>query len=232
MFRRCMPFSNAGLRAAESGRFPLNFCFSPRPAVLEFPPIRDIAPPVEPEAAATMPLIWWVAASVLAGLLLVGLFLWMRSVGRRLTLPGLPPQPEKLAVRALESLRQAAPKLGAEAFAAQLSEILRTFLHRQTGVLARFATSPEILGDRPRADQPPPPPVIAAFREVLTASDALKYGQGSADRTVKTDALIDSALVAVRAAAAPPPPISPPTLPCMNEVPPLPAAAAAADSRN
>ena len=200
--------------------------------MLEFPPIRDIAPPVEPEAAATMPWIWWVAAGVLAVMLLAGLFLWMRSVGRRLALPGLPPRPEKLAVRALESLRLAAPKLGADDFAAQLSEILRTFLHRQTGVLARYATSPEILGDRPRVDQPPPPPVIAAFREVLTASDALKYGPVTPDRTVQTDALIDSALIAVRAASAPMPPASPPTLPPLEvpsalppPPPPLPAEA-------
>jgi len=198
--------------------------------VLEFPPIRDIAPPVEPEAAATMPWIWWVAAVVLAMVLLAGLFLWMRSVRRRLALPGLPPRPAKLAVRALESLRLAAPKLGAEAFAAQLSEIVRTFLHRQTGVLAHYATSPEILGDRPRADQPPPPPVIAAFRDVLSASDAMKYGPVTPDRTVQTDALIDSALIGVRAASAPLPPASPARPPVLDlppslppEPPPLPA---------
>ncbi len=209
--------------------------------MLEFPPIRDIAPPVEPEAATTMPWIWWAAAAVLAVVLLAGLFLWMRSVGRRLALPGLPPRPEKLAVRALESLRLAAPKLGADDFAAQLSEIIRTFLHRQTGVLARYATSPEILGDRPRADQPPPPPVIAAFREVLTASDALKYGPTVADRTVQTDALIDSALAAVKAASLvevapafmpapslPPAPLPAPasvtTMPTQAPPPPLPSA--------
>ena len=188
-----------------------------------------------------MPWIWWAAAAVLAVVLLAGLFLWMRSVGRRLALPGLPPRPEKLAVRALESLRLAAPNLGADDFAAQLSEIIRTFLHRQTGVLARYATSPEILGDRPRADQPPPPPVIAAFREVLTASDALKYGPTVADRTVQTDALIDSALAAVKAASLvevapafmpapslPPAPLPAPasvtTMPTQAPPPPLPSA--------
>ncbi len=169
-----------------------------------------------------MPWIWWVAAGVLAGLLLAGLFLWMRSVGRRLALPGLPPGPGKVAVRALESLRQAAPSLGAEDFAARLSEIVRTFLHRQTGVLAHYATSPEILGDRPRTDQPPPPPVIAAFREVLTASDALKYGPVTPDRKVQTDALIDSALIAVRAAAAPLPTVAAPSLPAAEVPPSLP----------
>jgi hypothetical protein len=135
----------------------------------------------------------------------------------------------------LESLRLAAPKLGADDFAAKLSEIIRTFLHRQTGVLARYATSPEILGDRPRADQPPPPPVIAAFR------DALKYGPTVADRTVQTDALIDSALAAVKAASLvevapafmpapslPPAPLPAPTsgttMPTQAPPPPLPSA--------
>lgn len=203
--------------------------------MLEFPEIRDIAPPVEPTASVVLPWIWWAAAGMLAVLLLAGLFLWMRSVSRRIALPGLPAPPDKLAAQALEALRQVAPKLSADDFAARLSEIVRTFLHRQTGMLARFATSPEILGDRPHADQPPPPPVIAAFREVLTASDTLKYGPMVADRTVQTDALIDSALAAVKAAslvevapafmpvAVPPPlpPGAPVTMPTQAP-PPLP----------
>lgn len=188
--------------------------------MLEFPEIRDIAPPVEPSAAVVLPWMWWVAACGLAVLLVLGLYLWMRSVGRRLALPGLPLRPDKMAAQSLEALRQVSPKLNADDFAARLSEIVRTFLHRQTGVLARFATSPEILGDRHRADQPPPPPVIASFRDVLTASDALKYGPTVADRTVQTDALIDSALAAVKLASlvevAPsftPVPQPPPALP-------------------
>lgn len=191
--------------------------------MLEFPPIRDIAPPVEPSVSLGLPWMWWAAAGVLAVVLLLGLILWMRAAGRRLTLPGLPARPDKLAVKALESLRQEAPKLDAEAFAEQLSGIIRTFLTRQTGVLARYATSPEILGDRPRADRPPPPPVIAAFREVLTASDALKYGPVSADRTVQTDALIDSTLAAVKAASmveTPPARMPLPSLPLDRSVPP------------
>lgn len=184
--------------------------------MLEFPPIRDIASPAEPEAAAHLPWLWWAGAAVLALILLAALALWLRAAGRRMALPGLPARPEKTAVRALHALRQAAPRLGAEAFAAQLSDILRTFLHRQTGIMAHFATSPEILGDRPRPDQPPPLPLMAAFREVLIASDALKYGPPQADRSLQTDALIDSALAAVRAAVTPPaaaPRILPPPLP-------------------
>jgi hypothetical protein len=84
--------------------------------------------------------------------------------------------------------------------------------------------------------------VIAAFREVLTASDALKYGPTVADRTVQTDALIDSALAAVKAASLvevgpafmPPAPSLPPaplpapasvtTMPTQAPPPPLPSA--------
>ncbi len=186
---------------------PIDFGFAQ--AGLEFPPIRDIVPPVEPPPVPWPVWIWWTGAGVLAVILLVGFWFWMRSLGRRLELPGLPAGPEKTATRALEVLRKSAPGMAADAFAAQLSEIVRTFLHRQTGVLARYSTSPEILGDRRRDDRPPPLPSIGAFREVLTASDALKYGPAVADRKVQTDALIDAALSAVRAAAHPLPPAAP-----------------------
>ncbi len=176
-----------------------------------------------------LPWMWWVVAGLLALMVLGSLWLWMRAAGRRLALPGLPPLPEKRAVRELEALRKVAPRLDAADFAAHLTEIIRTFLHRQTGVLARYATSPELLGDRPRRDLPPPPPVIATFREVLTASDTLKYGPATADRNVQTDALIDSALAAVRAVAAPPSPSPPsPSPPPPPQLPPLPPAQATA----
>jgi len=178
----------------------LTFHFGIHLAALEFPEIKDIAAPVEPPPVPVAPWIWWLAAGVLGMALLIGLFLWMRAVGRRMRIPGLPPSPEQVAVGALETLRQAAPGLAADEFAQKLSGIVRTFLHRQTGVLALFETSPEILGDRRSQHTPPPIPAIGAFRQVLTDSDALKYGPAVADRKVQTDALIDAALSAVRAA--------------------------------
>ena len=176
-----------------------------------------------------LPWMWWVAAGALAIMLLAGLFLWMRAVSRRIALPKLPANPDKIAVQDLELLRQLAPRLSADDFAARLSEIVRTFLHRQTGVLAKFATSPEILGDRPRADQPPPPPAIPAFREVLTASDALKFGPTESGRAVQTDALIDSTLAAVKAAAVGDPSVASTAIPQLQAStgqapPPLPSA--------
>ena len=200
---------------------PIDFSFAQ--AGLEFPPIRDIVPPVEPPPVPLPVWIWWTGAGVLGVVLLIGFWLWMRSVGRRLELPGLPAGPEKTATRALEALRKSAPGMAADAFAAALSEIVRTFLHRQTGVLARYSTSPEILGDRRRDDRPPPLPSIEAFREVLTASDALKYGPAVADRKVQTDALIDTALSAVRAACRPLPPAAPILPPAFVAGPAIPA---------
>lgn len=156
--------------------------------------------------------MWWVGAVVLTVLVVGLIWLWLRAMQRRLALPALPPLPQRIAEKALEALRQQAADLKPEVFAARLTDIIKTFLHRQTGVLARFATSPEILGDRISPDRPPPPPVISAFRKVLTDADALKYGPVH-DRKVQTDALIDSALEAVRIASTPRKPPVPPPLP-------------------
>lgn len=181
----------------------------------EFPAIKDIAAPVEPGTYAGLAWGWWVAAALLALVLLTLLGLWLRTAMRRPRLPALPGRPEKIALGELESLRQQAGSLSAEEFATCLSGIVRTFLQRQTGVLALYATSPEILGDRPRAGDPPPPPAIAAFRDTLLASDELKYGAPRADRSSQIHGLIDSAMEAVRLAALPPQPeataVSPPS---------------------
>ncbi|MES2708199.1 MAG: DUF4381 family protein [Verrucomicrobiota bacterium] len=170
----------------------------------EFPPIQDIAAPVEPVTQAGTAWGWWIAAVVLGLVILVSFFLWLRAFRRRVRLPALPSNPEKAALRELEALRGQADTLAPEEFATELSGVVRIFLQRQTGVLALYATSPEILGDRPRAGDPPPPPAIAAFREVLQASDALKYGAPHADLAHRTRELIDSAIHAVRLAALPP----------------------------
>ena len=181
--------------------------------MLEFPPIKDIAPPIEPAATAALPWLWWLGAAILALLLLTGLFLALRAAARRWSLPALPLPPENQALRDLDALRHRAPSLSPENFAAQLSHILRTFLHRHSGILAHFATSPEILGDRPSPSLPPPPPAVAAFRAVLHASDTLKFGPPSPSDPASSTALLDAARTAIQAAAAapiPPPPLPPP----------------------
>lgn len=172
----------------------------------EFPVIKDIAAPIEPGTYAGLAWGWWVAAAVLALILLTLLGLWLRTAVRRPRLPALPGRPEKIALGELESLRRQAGSLSPEEFATRLSDIVRTFLQRQTGVLALYATSPEILGDRPQPGNPPPPPAMAAFRKVLLASDELKYGAPGADRSTQIHGLIDFAIEAVRLAALPPQP--------------------------
>lgn len=189
------------------------FPATPFLAVLEFPPIRDIAPPVEPTAGLLTPWAWWLAAALLGLLLITLLFIWFRAVGRRAGFPSLPPSPAHAAASQLESLRREAPALSADAFAAALSEIIRIFLQRQTGIPALFSTSPEILGDRPRPHEPPPPPALAAFRQLLTDSDALKYGPTGPDQSPQKDAIIDSALAAIQKFITPRPPAVPPPLP-------------------
>lgn len=181
----------------------------------EFPEIKDIAAPVEPATQLITPWGWWIAASVLALVLLTLLFLWLRALSRRVSLPGLPSRPEKAALRELEVLRGQVETLSPQEMATRLSGVVRTFLQRQTGVLALYATSPEILGDRPRAGEPPPPPVVGAFRDVLQASDALKYGSPR-NPALQARELIDAAVQAVRLAALPlgtPPPMPPPAPP-------------------
>lgn len=170
----------------------------------EFPKIKDIAAPVEPVAQTAPPWLWWTGVAVLSLIVLAGLIFWIRSARRRVRFPGLPSLPEKMALQALESLRQRAESLSPESFADELSQTVRTFLQRQTGLLALYATSPEILGERPRPGEPPPPPAITAFREVLQASDAVKYGAPRADKLTHAGQLIDSAMAAVRLAALPP----------------------------
>jgi hypothetical protein len=170
----------------------------------EFPKIKDIAEPVEPAAQLAPPWLWWTGVAVLSLLVLAGLVLWIRSARRRVRFPGLPSLPEKIALQALESLRQRADSLPPEEFANELSQTVRTFLQRQTGVLALYSTSPEMLGERSRPGEPPPPPAITAFREVFLASDVLKYGAPRADKTTQATQLIDSAIAAIRLAALPP----------------------------
>lgn len=197
----------------------------------EFPKIKDIAEPVEPAVHLGPPWLWWAGVAALSLMVLIGIVLWIRSARRRVRFPGLPSLPEKIALQALESLRQRAEVLTPEEFANELSQTVRTFLQRQTGILALYSTSPEMLGERSRPDEPPPPPAITAFREVFLASDILKYGAPRTDKTTQTGQLIDSAIAAIRLAALPPAAASAapsPPAPVRSAPPPLPGAQEAA----
>ena len=119
---------------------------------------------------------------------------------RRAAIPGPPGRPEKLALREVNDLRKRAGSLGAVEFGAALSGIVRGFLHRRMGMLARFATTEEILGKTRRRDLPPPPPLVSAFTGVLEGCDALKFGSSTAVERERLLAEAESAIEAVNAA--------------------------------
>ena len=182
--------------------------------MIPFPDIEKIAEPTLPAADAAGAWWWWVAA-VLLGLIVVGIIIGIVvTLARRASLPGVPGRPEKLALREIKSLRRRAGELDGPAFGATLADIVRAFLHRRTGMPARFATTEQILGRARRPDEPPPPPVVAPFAPVLEGCDALKYSSGSA---AARESLLDAAESALQSFAAAPPPrvltILPPPLP-------------------
>ncbi len=170
--------------------------------MIPFPEIEKIAEPARPAADAAGAWWWWVAA-VLLGLIVLGTSAGIIvALVRRASLPGTPVRPEKLALREIKALRRRADQLDGPAFGVALTEIVRAFLHRRTGMPARFATTEQILGRARRADDPPPPPVVANFAPVLEGCDALKFSGGAAAR----ESLLDAAEAAVRSLASAPPP--------------------------
>jgi len=78
------------------------------------------------------------------------------------------------------------------------------------GMLARYATTEEILGKARRRDEAPPAPVVTAFTGVLEGCDALKFSSSTSIAREHLLASAESALKAVTevlkqpATAAPP----------------------------
>lgn len=169
--------------------------------MIPFPEIEKIAePPLPPEQMASS--WWWWAGAALLGLIVLGVLVWIAAgLFRRAALPTAPARPEKLALRELKHLRRKAAEMPAEAFAAALSGIVRSFLARRTGLAARFATTEEITGRTRRAGQaPPPPPLAALFAPVLEGCDALRFGGTGAAGAQATESLLHAAEEAVQAA--------------------------------
>ena len=189
--------------------------------MIPFPELETIVEPVAPGAAGgtSAALWWWLLAGVMVAVVLMLGWMWLRAVSRRLAVPGLPPEAAREALRRLEELgaRQNADGL---VVAGEVSEIIRHYLDRSTGVMARYATTPELMG-RVRRRVPPPLPAVAVFEGVLAACDRVKYGAGAEERA----ALIASAVAAVEASrAAPlPEPVTPGILNTTQAaVPPIP----------
>jgi hypothetical protein len=166
---------------------------------------------------------WWAGAGVL-GLVVLALVVWgLIAVFRRAAVPGAPVRPEKIALRELKSLRKRAAAMPAPEFGAAVSDVIRTFLHRRMGLLARFATTEEILGHTRRRDEAPPPPPVQGFAAVLEKCDALKFANAGTAGREELIAEAESALHSVARALQHPPaaPAPPAALP---EVPHAPAA--------
>lgn len=168
--------------------------------MLPFPELEKIAEPQAPAVEQAASWWWWVGAAVL-GLIVVGIIIgFIVGMARRGAMPSVPSRPEKIALREIKALRRRAESLEAPAFGAALSEIIRAFLHRRMGMLARFATTEEILGKTRRRDEVPPPPIVSAFTDVLEGCDALKFSSSTAVARDQLLASAESALKAVTAA--------------------------------
>jgi hypothetical protein len=162
--------------------------------MIPFPEIEKIAEPRAPavEQAAAW---WWWAGAAMLGLIVVVLLIWgLASLFRRAALPSIPPSPEKVALRQLKALRKSASSLAPPDFGSELSGIIRAFLHRRMGMLARFATTEEILGTARRPDDAPPPPMTGAFSRVLEACDELKFSSGHAGSRAELLAATETAV--------------------------------------
>ena len=188
--------------------------------ILPFPEIERIAEPQSPAVEHAAAWWWWVGAAVM-GLIVLGIIIGViAGLTRRAVLPAAPARPEKLALREIKALRRRAGSLEAPAFGAALSEIIRTCLHRRMGMLARFATTEEILGKSRRRNEAPPPPLVTVFTGVLEGCDALKFGSSTG---IDRDRLLSDAETALHTVAAavkhpaPAPPVH--TGPALSDAP-------------
>ncbi len=108
-----------------------------------------------------------------------------------------PPPPLANHVQAmtmLEFLRPTATTMPSAELAARVTEVMRTYLHRQFGVLARFRTTQEILAQRRDPRTPPPIPALRAFEEFFQTADTLNYGPA----TTAPASFIDEAIDTIR----------------------------------
>ena len=183
--------------------------------MIPFPDLEPILEPPPPGAlGGSGPALWWWLLAGIMGLLLLMFIVWaLIRWARRLGQPTLPPAAAREALRRLEALRRSPPSdpamLGAE-----VSALIRHYLDRCAGVMARYATTPELMG-RVRRHRPPPLPVVTCFDAVLEACDRLKFGVPAAGAASE---LIAAAMAAVEASRAATPPVSaapvtPPPLP-------------------
>lgn len=124
---------------------------------------------------ATYP--WWLWVSIALAALLMAWLLSRLLKKPQVSLPPAPPLANHvMAMTLLEQLRPQAASLPAKELAARVTEVIRTYLHRQFGILAKYRTSQEILAQRRDPHSPPALPAVRAFEDFLLTSDTLNYG--------------------------------------------------------
>ena len=99
--------------------------------------IEDIQPPVRPDTA-----VWSIAIIALLLLLAIAAYLLWPNPKKAGTPP---PLPRELARMRLREVQEKLSTAGAYEFSIEVSNILRTFIERQYGVLAVYQTTPEFL---------------------------------------------------------------------------------------
>ncbi len=178
--------------------------------MIDFPDIKD-APEFQPPPDLGYGQPWWVWVAVLVGVrLLVWLImrLWRKFVTDR---PPPPPVgPEILALRMLDDLEGQSQGMDPRELGRRIVPIVRTWLHRGYGILANYRTPEEILALRPRADLPPPSPLLLGFQEFLLETNALGYGS---QPTLSSREMLERARQLIRREIPKTPPVLPPVPP-------------------
>lgn len=149
--------------------------------------LRDIAPPVD------VPFWDWknTAIASIAGLLTLAILIWGARKWIQRTRPAPPPpDPVRVALKALDNLRGAeGEKLSDRDFAAAVAEILRGFLEAKHGLNAPRQTTEEFLHSiqethRFGANE------IQLLRSFLGQCDMIKFAKGVAGSAARAELLL------------------------------------------
>jgi hypothetical protein len=165
-----------------------------------FPELKEITPPTPPPLSSPEEIqrvVWLVFAAVVVVMALGVLWLWWRSRERNRRAPPLPLSAQEEARRRLAHLESLAPQLEGPALGQQVCEVIRHYLERQHGLLARYRTTEELLGAVHNLTTPPLP-FLRPFAGVLRRCDDLKFA-GFAFPSTERSALVRETLAALNA---------------------------------
>lgn len=168
---------DGGKGSVKSPPVPLNVVSTLDPNEQD-PAPADFAPPVP----VLVSRVFWVAAGLAAGLVLLGLALLARRLRfpRKLEDPKITPAitPEEEAMGGLDRLVEGKAMLDPKAFYIQLVQIMKQYLERRLEAPVLEMTSTETLGFV--KNHPWTAPHAVALRELVASADLVKFG-GSSD---------------------------------------------------